>query len=144
MSRDYDLIDLWFDKHERLPPELSALALEMLFEQPDRLLEKHQTLVNRRKAVLDGVITLWAARMPLEAEVLAVIAIFDPLSVPFASENDCRDSTEEETIRDQPLIYLVTHFTKRTRPCPHFSQAFRLVNMHLMAAVVRLFPRVKK
>lgn len=138
MSRDYDLVDLWLEHSERLPPDLAGLALEMLLEDPSRLEHYRGTIESNRKAVLDAAVSMWKTRMPTQAEVRALAGIFGPLSKQLSRNNS--ENTEEAILRDAPLVYFITQFTKGTRPSPLFSQGFKLVNAILMPYVVRCFP----
>jgi hypothetical protein len=136
MARDYDLVDLWLDHSDRLPPELSAIALELLFEDPSRLMQSAGR-VDNRKAFIDTVVRVWKERLPLEAEVEAVAAILGPhcKQLPRGGEH-----TEEVMLRDAPLVYFIVQFTKRARPTLLFSQSFKIINWVLMPHVIRCFP----
>lgn len=137
MARDYDLVDLWFDHSDRLPPELSAVALELLFEDPSRLMKSAGRVEDCRKAFMDTVIRVWKERPPLEAEVEAMVAILGPQckQLPKGGEH-----TEEVMLRDAPLVYFITKFAKKTRPTKFFTQGFKIVNSIVMPHVVRCFP----
>ncbi len=137
LNREYDLIDLWFDYHDKLPSELTRLALEMLLKNPSRL------VTTRKKVVVDAAIDLWAWRMPRQVEVEALAALLDPGSVPMPLKVETWKPTVEDIAQDQPLVYFITHFTKVARPSPHFSSAFKLIHGIIMPHVVRLFPTAK-
>lgn len=141
MSRDYDLIDLWFEHGERLPPDLAGLALEMLLEDPSRIEASRGSLESCRKGVIDAVVHVWKTRLPTTAEVEAIANIFAPISkqLPQGEEH-----TEEVILRDAPLVYFIVQFTKKSRTTALFSQSFKLVNSVLMPYIVRCFPAQKK
>jgi hypothetical protein len=137
MSRDYDLVDLWLEHGERLPPDLACIALEMLFEQPERMEGCTLDAVSQRKAFMDTLVQVWKTRLPVEAEVQAVARLLDS---PHKLPKDEKERNEERILRDVPLVYLVTQYTKGTRPTALFSQGFKLVNRVLMPYIVKCFP----
>lgn len=127
MKRDYDLVDLWFDHHERLPPELATVALEQLAKEPWRL-------EGRVPELIESVLSDWARRCPTYEEVWAVRDLLAPLSKPLKS-----NSSDRPTVENQPIVHLFTGYTKRTREKGHFTSGFHVVNTVLMPSVVRLF-----
>src|SRR5690606_7732949 len=97
----YDLVDLWFDMGERLPPELSIIALEMLQAQPSRLDGRCVEAVSR-------IVEAWKVRFPVPGEVQLVVDVLLPRTEVLRG---AKENIDPEKV---PLIHLATCFTKAT------------------------------
>lgn len=121
----YDVIDLWFEMGEKLPPELTMLALSSMIHEPHRLDGRCEEVVKR-------LVLTWKERMPLVDELHLVVALLKPPRTAVV-DKELSPETDPETI---PLISLVTKFTKDTRPSPEFASKFKVINSVLMPAVI--------
>jgi hypothetical protein len=128
----YDVVDLWFEMGEKLPPELTMLALSSMIHEPHRLDGRCAEAVAR-------LVETWKQRMPLTDELNLVVALLGPRTA--VVEKELSPETDPETI---PLIDLVTKFTKGTRPTSEFQAKFKLVNRILMPAVIRCIGFTRK